>query len=180
LEADQVIIKSTYRDIDPNTYTGITKDTTYRATDNGQAKQRPFIFLVDNNSASAAEILASAVKDNRNDIILMGQSTYGKARGQIWRSTIEQGLMTITMMKLTTSRDIDYNLVGLKPHVDLSNESNWLEKAYERALFEMGKSSRIGAKALAKVKTDIGTIELNRRLITQFRKTRPDFLITNY
>ncbi len=79
----------------------------------------PLVILVDNESASAAEIFAAAIKDNKRGL-LVGKQTFGK-----W---VIQTLLSIPNsqfhMKLTTSRfyspnEHQYNHVGIEPDYEI-------------------------------------------------------------
>lgn len=54
------------------------KRTPYITKGNGMARDIPLVVLINNNSASAAEILAGAIKAN-NRATLIGEATYGTA-----------------------------------------------------------------------------------------------------
>ncbi len=94
-------------------------------------KKYELIVLVNENSASASEILAGAIKDTRAGI-LIGTKTFGKG--------IVQSLIPVTggrMVKLTTAEYLTPNEIsihgkGIKPHVTLENTS--IDKQLERAI----------------------------------------------
>lgn len=105
-----------------------TKGRYYDANQSFQAQQgdllsgAPIAVLINGNSASAAEILAGALQDNRRAIV-MGIQSYGKGSVQ---SLIPLGDGK-TALKLTTAkyftpsgRSIDG--VGIKPDVEVNHE----------------------------------------------------------
>jgi C-terminal processing protease CtpA/Prc len=146
---------------------GITREVLYLSNAGGAALIRRFIVLVDSNTASAAEILTAALMDNRSDIVMMGVNTRGKARGQVSGYTPAGGIAKITSMTLTTSQDLDYNDVGLPPDVMLDDSLDWLEEAYNRALLDLGISS----KTLAGTRSHLKNLELNRMLMAPGNKS---------
>ena len=101
----------------------------------------PIVVLIDNNTASAAEIVTSCFKDNYKDATIVGVESYGK--GTIQR---EVSLNTGSVLKYTTEKwltakgqwlDKD-TTGGVKPDVEISNNCDsdtcndaQLEKAKE-------------------------------------------------
>lgn len=103
----------------------------YKAKDD-EKFEKPLIVLVNENSASAAEILSGALKDYNIGTIL-GVKTYGKG---IVQSTIE--MTDGTAVKLTTSKYLTPNGnnihgVGIEPDIEVklnnTGEDNQLEEA---------------------------------------------------
>jgi len=117
---------------------GTTKESAYTASITGTAVQRDFIVLIDSHSASASEILAAAILYNRPDIMVMGDSTFGKARGQTLLLSPAGGLCKITSLKFLTVNKVDYDTVGLVPHQILDKDSDWVEIALQEAVSELG------------------------------------------
>ena len=70
----------------------------YKAKERGQYEQMPLIVLIDQQTASASEIVVSALQDNRRAVIV-GSRSYGKALVQESFS-----LPNDSELKLTTSR----------------------------------------------------------------------------
>lgn len=76
----------------------------------------PLTLLVDENSASASEIVAGAIKDHHRGTIV-GRKTYGK-----WSVQSIIHLPGETGLKLTTAKfyspdDLNYAQIGLEPDV---------------------------------------------------------------
>ena len=60
-------------------YQIVTKDKTSKVKDDTSEKRDyPIVVLVNNGSASAAEILAASFQDNYKDVTVVGTVTYGK------------------------------------------------------------------------------------------------------
>lgn len=103
--------------------------TTYIST---LKKQKySLIVLVNENSASASEIFAGAIKDRRAGI-LIGKKTFGKG---IVQSLIPLGQGR--MIKLTTAEYLTPNKIsihgeGIKPHITIENTN--IDKQLERAI----------------------------------------------
>lgn len=82
---------------------------------------QPIVVLVDHDSASASEILAGALKDNRR-ATLVGTSTYGKGLVQeIYRMKDGSGIH-VTVARYFTPNGSDINKIGIAP--DVKDESH--------------------------------------------------------
>ncbi len=82
----------------------------------GEYLQLPMVVLVNGNSASAAEILAGAIKDTGTGI-LVGERTFGKGVVQtVFPLDNEAGLKLTTARYLTPNKN-DINKKGIQPHI---------------------------------------------------------------
>lgn len=83
----------------------------------------PLVVLVNSNSASAAEILASAVKDSKKGI-LIGNKTYGKGIVQTIERLSFGDAISITTSKYYTASGVEIHKNGIEPNitVDLPEE----------------------------------------------------------
>ena len=106
----------------------------------------PVVILVDAETASAAEVLAAALKDN-NRAPLIGMPTFGKGAIQYplrlaaldeldengKPKTNKSGGVRLTIAKLIAPRGGPINGVGISPHVLEANPTRQLELAINRA-----------------------------------------------
>jgi C-terminal peptidase prc len=122
-----------------NEYVGLTQDVTYVTDSAGVALEREFIILADKYSASASEILISTLQDQRN-FKVVGETTYGKARGQAIFMTPDTGLAKITFATLTPIKGANYDLVGIAPDVSVDSRDA-LAAAYTLALHSISGTS---------------------------------------
>ncbi|MDJ0732917.1 MAG: S41 family peptidase [Nostocaceae cyanobacterium] len=90
--------------------------------------QRPLVVLVDQNSASASEILTGALKDNKRAIVV-GSQTFGKALVQAVHQLTDGSGVAITIAHYYTPKGTDINRKGIKPDIQID-----LTKAQERQL----------------------------------------------
>lgn len=109
------------------------KETVYTAS--GQSVDIPLVVLVNNNSASASEILAGALQDN-NRAILVGEQTFGKGLVQTVFQLPDGGALQLTTQKYYTPNGTDINQIGITPDhiVEMSLEDKedlQLQKAIE-------------------------------------------------
>jgi carboxyl-terminal processing protease len=80
----------------------------------GSAVKLPLVVLVDRNSASAAEIVAAALQDNRRAVIV-GENTYGKALVQSIRPLGNGAALRLTTAHYVTPSGADISLRGVTP-----------------------------------------------------------------
>jgi carboxyl-terminal processing protease len=88
----------------------------YTVTGNAVEAQRPLAVLVDDHTASAAEILAAALASHRR-ATLVGLKTYGKATVQSIVPLPDGGALRLTTATYVTPSGEDIGGVGIKPAV---------------------------------------------------------------
>jgi carboxyl-terminal processing protease len=76
----------------------------------------PIVVLVDAGSASAAEILAAALKDN-DRAILLGDTTFGKGTVQVLYE-VGGGALKLTVAQYLTPKGLSIHTVGITPDID--------------------------------------------------------------
>jgi len=142
------------------------KDGTIVSTKNRQGKtdiersnhrpltDKPMVVLVDGGSASASEILAGALQDNKR-AVLVGTKTFGKGLVQSVRGLGDGSGLAVTIAKYFTPNGRDINHEGIVPDVVLE-----LTDAQKQQL--VGDRDKIGtpadpqyAKALEVLKQEI-------------------------
>jgi carboxyl-terminal processing protease len=82
---------------------------------------QPIVVLVDDESASASEILASALKDNGRGV-LIGTRTYGKGLVQEINRLPGGAAIHITVSRYLTPSGSDINKVGVQPDISESDK----------------------------------------------------------
>ncbi|MDJ0674426.1 MAG: S41 family peptidase [Calothrix sp. MO_167.B42] len=90
--------------------------------------KRPLVVLVDNNSASASEILTGALKDNKRAVVV-GSQTFGKALVQSVHELVDGSGLAITIAHYYTPKGTDINHKGITPDIKID-----LTEAQERKL----------------------------------------------
>lgn len=101
----------------------------------------PLVVLVNQDSASASEILAGALQDNQR-AVLVGQKTYGKGLVQTIFPLRDGGALKLTTQKYFTPKGTDINEIGIAPDYIVENDPEGqqdlqLEKAIEVLKKEM-------------------------------------------
>ncbi|HKK49435.1 MAG TPA: S41 family peptidase [Alkalispirochaeta sp.] len=97
------------------------------------------VVLIDGGSASAAEILAAALKD-RDRATLIGRTSYGKGSVQQVRRIGEAGFR-LTMARYYTPAGTNIDQVGVEP--DIVVEAEELSDAEQEAIIEIQEDRRI-------------------------------------
>jgi carboxyl-terminal processing protease len=96
----------------------IHEDFTYTARKGGTWGV-PLVVLIDENSASAAEIFAGAIRDHRRGT-LVGARTYGKGSVQgIFPLSIDGAGVRLTTARFYSPNGLPYNRVGVEPDVSV-------------------------------------------------------------
>jgi carboxyl-terminal processing protease len=93
----------------------------------------PYVILVNENSASASEILAGAVKDN-TDNPLVGVTTFGKGIVQTSGQLDDGSALELTTMQYFSPNGNKIHKKGVKPDYVVKNtgtEDKQLNKAIE-------------------------------------------------
>lgn len=93
---------------------GNEEDRIFESQDGEQGEAIPLVVLVDEGSASAAEVLAGAIQD-RGRGILIGQTTFGKGTVQTWQSLSNGGGVRLTIARWLTPNERWINETGLTP-----------------------------------------------------------------
>jgi len=81
----------------------------------------PMVVLVNENSASASEILAAALRDNER-AVLVGKKTFGKGLVQTVFPLRNGGALKLTTQKYYTPDGVDINEVGITPDYVVENK----------------------------------------------------------
>ncbi len=83
----------------------------------------PMVVLTDGNTASAAEIVTGALKDNRRATIV-GETTYGKGVGYATSTGPTGGVITITGLEYLTPSGYNLAHKGIKPDIEVLQPRN--------------------------------------------------------
>lgn len=120
------------------------------------ALQFPVVVLIDGETASAAEVLAAAMKESRTSrTVLMGQTTFGKGSIQCLIQLKKAPLdkmagIRLTVAKLLTPSSVPISGKGITPDKPLSPDVNADEAAHD-CLIELIKQAEMLGAALAKM-----------------------------
>ncbi|MBZ0186791.1 MAG: hypothetical protein K8F91_11130, partial [Candidatus Obscuribacterales bacterium] len=101
---------------------------------------QPIVVVVDEDSASASEILASALQDN-NRAILVGTKTYGKGLVQEINK-LGTAAVHITVSRYLTPNGSDINEIGVKPDITVARKEEQLTSAISYLKEKIATSKR--------------------------------------
>lgn len=129
-----------------------TKQSKVYQAKNPKALTLPLVVLVDGDTASAAEVLAGALKDN-NRAILVGQTTFGKGCTQrVLRlpnalGGVPTGGMKLTVERFFSPKGVAYSGRGIVPHflvedrMDAESQANMMmDPILARAIDELNRA----------------------------------------
>lgn len=98
----------------------------------------PVVILVNEKSASASEILTAAIKENNDNVTIVGKKTYGKGVIQTIFTLRDGCGIKLTTNEYFTPKNNKINKVGITPDYDIDKsndngkqEDNQLNKAIE-------------------------------------------------
>jgi carboxyl-terminal processing protease len=91
----------------------------YRARAGGAALDIPIVLLVDEFSASGAEVLAAALKDNGRATIV-GETTFGKGTVNIAQPLQDGGALYVTVRRWLTPNGVQIDGVGITPDLEVT------------------------------------------------------------
>jgi len=123
-----------YQEKDGDTITKI-KDQTK------ESKSYPIVVLQDYYSASASELLSSALKEQYNNVTIVGNTSYGKGTMQELRKLKTGSYIKYTTLEWLTSKGNTINEVGVSPDVEVelsedyyNNPSNETDNQLQEAI----------------------------------------------
>ncbi len=96
-------------------------ERTFQARPGGEGTGLPMVVLVGPGSASGAEVLAAALRDN-NRAILIGEKTFGKATVNQLHDLSDGGALYVTVARWLTPRRELIEGIGVSPDIQVSTE----------------------------------------------------------
>ena len=84
-------------------------------------KGKPLIILINNGSASASEIVAGALQDQKR-AVLLGETTYGKGSVQSIIPLKNKGAIRLTISKYYLPSGKSISEVGVSPDIKVEEE----------------------------------------------------------
>ncbi len=134
---------------------------------NGNAlTDKPMVVLVNEASASASEIVAGAIQDNKRGL-LVGKKTFGKGLVQSVRPLADGSGITVTVAKYLTPNGTDINKHGIKPNIESPMNLN-------RRIYSYDLGTKSDSQYVSGEKTLIKEIRLELNKILSFR-TKEDY-----
>ena len=115
------------------------KVTPFSADGRGKLAKLPVVVLVDGGSASAAEIVAGALRDNQRAKIV-GEHTYGKGSVQEVEEFPDGSALRLTIAHWFTPNGTSISVSGLNPDIVIKGDGNQIDdNQLGRAIDELKK-----------------------------------------
>ncbi|MDX1614404.1 MAG: S41 family peptidase [Candidatus Promineifilaceae bacterium] len=112
---------------------GDGRERVFRATDDGAAEEVPLVVLIDEGSASASEVLASAIRDRERGT-LIGTTSFGKGTIQTWHELSNGGGVRITFARWLTPDGEWVHESGIQPDFTIEAPAEPLAEGPDRQL----------------------------------------------
>ncbi|MCD5375369.1 S41 family peptidase, partial [Candidatus Gracilibacteria bacterium] len=135
-------------------------DENYSSVNDGELYEKAIVVLINENSASASEITAGALREY-DKAILVGKKTYGKGSVQQPFDMEDGSLLKLTVAKWFTPNGKNIDEEGIMPDIEVGFNEEDYEDLYDRQLEE--------AKKVLKIFIDKTTIGLT---IEEYEKQR--------
>ena len=133
------------------------QNTRYEAGGNAfRSYQKPLAILVDENTASAAEIFTAALQEHHRATVI-GQKTFGKALVQtVYDLNHAQTALCITTASYTPPSDVSFLNIGITPDIIIENKTNSAENnlSISDYLSEKNPALRRGIAVLTQTNND--------------------------
>lgn len=94
------------------------EERTFNARVGGEAVDVPLVVLVNQFSASGAEVLAAAIQDNGRGVLL-GEKTFGKGTVNVARKLRDGGALFVSIARWLTPERIQIDGVGIRPDIEV-------------------------------------------------------------
>ncbi len=91
----------------------------YRATNHTPYGAIPLVVLINNGSASASEIVAGAIQDNKRGV-LVGEGSFGKGSVQVILPTEKKEALRLTIARYYLPSGRTIQAVGVSPDIEVS------------------------------------------------------------
>lgn len=127
--ADQLLTKGSI--VSYQQKNGAKEDFTIEGVD----KVIPMVVLIDKNSASSSEILAGAVQDKKEGII-MGETSFGKGTVQVVLQMADEEILKLSVAQYLTAAGRKIDKIGIKPDIPVEQTGRIFDKATDNVLQE--------------------------------------------
>lgn len=116
-----VVAKEAFRD---------GKENVYRSRGYGVLAEVPVVILINEGSASASEILAGALREER-EVKLIGEKTFGKGSVQQVESITPETALKVTIARWLTPKGVSISKEGLAPDIEVVSDPDGEDKDKE-------------------------------------------------
>ncbi len=145
-------------------------DLSFSATPGDLLDGAPIVVLVDNGTASAAEIVAGALKDNHRALI-MGRRTFGKGSVQTVLPLDDTHAVKLTTARYFTPSGTSIQASGIDPDIELQDLKLTVKDSRAvahqrraRSAESSGRRAREGQESVAHPRDDLDDYALNEAM----------------
>ncbi len=150
----------------------------YRAKGNPRYPGLPIVILVNGGSASASEIVAGALQDNRR-AVLVGEKTFGKGSVQSVLPMEEGTAIRLTTAKYYTPSQRVIHERGIEPDIVVPMQTEDLRRLRRSQMLPHAPADSDASATKGETPADVEDIQLQRAVdvlkgILKFTKSAPD------
>lgn len=133
LDKNQIVVSEVFSDDSKNEF---------RSNGNGLLKKYPTVILMNGGSASASEILAGALHDNRN-IKIIGEKSFGKGSVQELEKYSGGSSLKVTVAKWLTPAGISISEKGIEADIEIKFSEEDLKEEGKIEIGTPGKDAQL-------------------------------------
>lgn len=133
-----VVAKEAFRD---------GKENVYRSRGYGVLAETPMVILINEGSASASEILAGALREERG-VKLIGEKTFGKGSVQQVESITPKTSLKVTIARWLTPKGVSISKEGLAPDIEVLSDKEEKNKDELKSSFAVEEDDPVLARAI--------------------------------
>lgn len=133
LDKNQVVVSEVFRDGTKNEF---------RSDGNTLLKKYPMVILMNGGSASASEILAGALHDNRG-VKVVGEKSFGKGSVQELQNYSDGSSLKVTIAKWLTPAGISISEKGIEADVEVKFKEEDLKEEGKIEIGTPGKDAQL-------------------------------------
>lgn len=112
----------------------------------GQSDPLPLVVLIDGNSASASEILAGAVQD-RKEGVLIGERSFGKGTVQVIHPMEEKEALKLSVAQYLTAAGRRIDKIGIQPDIAVIQTGRIFDPSSDNVLQAAVETARSMARS---------------------------------
>jgi len=131
-------------------------------TQEGDGVNIKWVVLIDHGSASCSERMLAALKYNRPETVVIGQTSYGKGIGQIYTKTYANGLAYITCLQSYYPNGETFHDVGIIPDIKTETPpdpnkdyTGYMEAIYKETMIAVEEAQKLGLTKRSSISSSV-------------------------
>lgn len=118
------------------------EEVVYKSNRDGELKDYKIVVLVNSGTASAAEILAGALRDN-NKVLIVGEKTFGKGSVQELMPVRNNNFLKLTVAYWLTPNGVNISKKGIIPDIEVKLTEEEMEQMSTYELSDIKKDKQL-------------------------------------